>query len=176
MNLEGVDDNPVDMSKLTIADKWILNALNETTKLVNDNVENYRIGEMAHVLYDFFWNDYCDWYIELSKIQKNETVLTYVLDMTLRLLHPIMPHITEEIWGLLDIKKEKSALVISDYPRYREDLNFEEEREKMESVLEAIRSLRNTRASFNIPVSSPSGLSVTFLKTIVGKLNDGASS
>src|SRR5574344_493883 len=104
MNLEGVDNNDVDMNNLTIADKWILNKLNETAKLVNDNMKNYRIGETAHALYDFFWNQYCDWYVEIAKIQlqdedlklNTQRVLRYVLDMALRMLHPIMPHITEK--------------------------------------------------------------------------------
>ena len=75
MNLEGVDDNKIDMNNLTIADKWILDKLNETTKLVNDNIKNYRIGEMAHVLYDFFWNSYCDWYVEIAKIKLKDEKL-----------------------------------------------------------------------------------------------------
>ena len=75
MNLEGVDDNKIDMNNLTIADKWILDKLNETTKLVNENIKNYRIGEMAHVLYDFFWNSYCDWYVEIAKIQLQDEKL-----------------------------------------------------------------------------------------------------
>ena len=68
MNLEGVDNKAIDMDNLTIADKWILHRLNETAKLVNENIQTYRIGETAHVLYDFFWNEYCDWYVEIAKI------------------------------------------------------------------------------------------------------------
>ena len=161
MNLEGVDDNPVDMSKLTIADKWILNALNETVKLVNDNVENYRIGEMAHVLYDFFWNNYCDWYVEIAKIQlQDETLklntqrmLKHVLDMSLRLLHPIMPHITEKIWQALDVKCDVNALIKAEYPTYKEEYKFPQEAKEMEIVFETITSLRNVRQSFNISPS-----------------------
>ena len=67
----------LDLNNLTIADKWILNELNEVVKIVNENLENYRIGEVATVLYDFFWNKYCDWYVELSKIEKNEAVLVF---------------------------------------------------------------------------------------------------
>ncbi len=161
MNLEGVDDNPVDMSKLTIADKWILNALNETVKLVNDNVENYRIGEMAHVLYDFFWNSYCDWYVEIAKIQlqdenlkqNTQRMLKHVLDMSLRLLHPIMPHITEKIWQALDVKCNSDALIRADYPKYKEEYKFPQEAKEMEIVFETITSLRNVRQSFNISPS-----------------------
>ena len=109
MNLEGVDNKDMDMSALTLADKWILNELNNTAKAINENIENYRIGEVAHIFYDFFRSSYCDWYVELAKIQladKNlklntQRVLKYVLDMSLRLLHPVMPHITEEVWQTL---------------------------------------------------------------------------
>ncbi len=161
MNLEGVDDNPVDMQNLTIADKWILNTLNETVKLVNDNVKNYRIGEMAHVLYDFFWNQYCDWYVEIAKIQlqdeklklNTQRMLKYVLDMSLRLLHPIMPHITEKIWQALDVKSDVNALIKAEYPQYKEEFNFPQEAKEMEIVFETITSLRNVRQSFNISPS-----------------------
>ena len=161
MNLDGVDDNSVDMSKLTIADKWILNKLNETVKLVNDNVKNYRIGEMAHVLYDFFWNQYCDWYVEIAKIQlqdenlklNTQRMLKYVLDMSLRLLHPIMPHITEKIWQALNVKCDTDALIKAEYPQYKEEFNFPTEAKEMEIVFETITSLRNVRQSFNISPS-----------------------
>ena len=152
MNLE--EKEPVlDSSKFTIADKWILTKLNETIKEVKDDLENFRIGEVTTVLYDFFWNCYCDWYVELSKIEKNEAVLTYVLDEFLRLLHPIMPHLTEKIWQLMPIKKDKKAIMLSDYPNYREDLVFNNEARAMETVYDAIRSIRNIRSKFNISPS-----------------------
>ena len=162
MNLDGVDNKPIDMSNLTIADKWILNKLNETAKEINENIKNYRIGETAHILYDFFWNSYCDWYVEIAKIQlRNEDekantqrVLRYVLDMTLRLLHPLMPHITEKIWQLIPMEKEQKAIMLSDFPVYDEKLAFEKEAVEMELVFETIKSLRNARQSLNIPVST----------------------
>ena len=161
MNLEGVDNNPIDMNSLTIADKWILDKLNETTKLVNDNIKNYRIGEMAHVLYDFFWNSYCDWYVEIAKIQlqdeklklNTQRMLKYVLDMSLRLLHPIMPHITEKIWQALGVKTDVTALIKAEYPQYKEEYHFPTEAKEMELVFETITSLRNVRQSFNISPS-----------------------
>ena len=161
MNLEGVDNNPIDMNSLTIADKWILDKLNETTKLVNDNIKNYRIGEMAHVLYDFFWNSYCDWYVEIAKIQlqdeklklNTQRMLKYVLDMSLRLLHPIMPHITEKIWQALGVKTDVTALIKAEYPQYKEEYHFTTESKEMELVFETITSLRNVRQSFNISPS-----------------------
>ena len=161
MNLDGVDDNAIDMNSLTIADKWILDKLNETTKLVNDNIKNYRIGEMAHVLYDFFWNSYCDWYVEIAKIQlqdeklklNTQRMLKHVLDMSLRLLHPIMPHITEKIWQALGVKTDVTALIKAEYPQYKDEYHFPTEAKEMELVFETITSLRNVRQSFNISPS-----------------------
>ena len=161
MNLEGVDNKPVDKASLTIADKWILNKLNETAKEVNDNIKNYRIGEVAHILYDFFRRSYCDWYVEIAKIQlqdediklNTQRVLRYVLDMSLRLLHPIMPFITEEICQLIPQEKPVAALIKADYPVYSEDLAYPKEAEEMELVMDTITSLRNIRQSFNISPS-----------------------
>ena len=164
MNLEGVDGKDVDMNNLTIADKWIIDKMNSVAKLVNSNIKEYRIGETAHVLYDFFWNSYCDWYVEIAKIQlrdeglklNTQRVLRYVLDMSLRMLHPIMPHITEEVWQL--IPKADScttpAIIVSDYPQYDEQLAFPKEAKEMELVFNTISSLRNLRQSFNIPTST----------------------
>jgi valyl-tRNA synthetase len=162
MNLEGVDNKEIDFSKLTLADKWILNKLNETAKETNANIKDYRIGEMAHTLYDFFWNSYCDWYVEIAKIQlqnedlklNTQRVLRYVLDMTLRLLHPVMPHITEKIWQLLPKNTDVKAIMLEKYPVFEEKLVFADENTQMELVFETIKSLRNLRQSFNIPVST----------------------
>ena len=169
MNLEGVDNKAIDKEKLTLVDKWILNQLNETAKIVNENMKEYRIGEIAHTLYDFFRSEYCDWYVEIAKIQlqdpelkaNTQRVLRYVLDMSLRMLHPIMPHITEEIWQ--DIKAISgfgadedvpSALIIANFPVYSKDWAFAKEAEEMNLVFETIKSLRNVRQSFNIPTSA----------------------
>ena len=161
MNLDGVDDNPIDKSKLTLVDKWILNQLNETAKTVNEYMKEYRIGEIAHTLYDFFRSEYCDWYVEIAKIQLQDSelklntqrVLRYVLDMSLRMLHPIMPHITESVWQLIPGTKETSALIIAEYPTYKEGLIYPEA-EQMKLVFETITSLRNVRQSFNISTSA----------------------
>ncbi len=161
MNLDGVDNNDIDFSKLTIVDKWILNELNNTAKEFNDNIKNYRIGETAHIMYDFFWNKYCDWYVEIAKIQlqdpelklNTQRVLRYVLDMALRLLHPIMPHITEKVWQLIPQDKNFKAIMLADFPVFEEKLAFPKEAEEMELVFETIKSLRNVRQSFNIPTS-----------------------
>ena len=169
MNLEGVDNKPIDKSKLTLVDKWILNQLNETAKLVNENMKEYRIGEIAHTLYDFFRSEYCDWYVEIAKIQlqdpelkmNTQRVLRYVLDMSLRMLHPIMPHITEQVWqgvkgvsGFGSDVDSPEALIIAKYPVYEEGLSFPKEAVEMKLVFDTITSLRNVRQSFNIPTSA----------------------
>lgn len=163
MNLDGIDDKEIDFSNLTIADKWILDKLNTTAKDINENIKNYRIGETAHILYDFFWNTYCDWYVEIAKIQlqdeklklNTQRVLKYVLDMTLRLLHPIMPHITEKVYSLIpnSANHEFKAIIIANFPIYEDKLSFSKEAEEMELVFETIKSLRNVRQSFNISPS-----------------------
>jgi len=162
MNLEGVDDKPIDKDKLTLVDKWILNQLNETAKLVNENMSTFRIGENAHTLYDFFRSEYCDWYVEIAKIQlqdpelklNTQRVLKYVLDMSLRMLHPIMPHITESVWQLIPGDKEESAIIVSKFPVYEAELAYTKEAEEMNLVFQTITSLRNVRQSFNISTSA----------------------
>ncbi len=168
MNLEGVDNKAIDTDSLTIADKWILHRLNETAKLVNDNIQTYRIGETAHVLYDFFWNEYCDWYVEIAKIQlqdesqkaNTQRVLRYVLDMALRMLHPIMPHITEAIWQLIPQEKETIGIIKAEFPTYKKEFVFETENKEMELVFETIKSLRNVRQGLNIPLSAQMNITV----------------
>ena len=185
MNLAGVDNEEIDFDNLTIADKWILDKLNKTAEEVNENIKEFRIGEVAHTLYDFFWNSYCDWYVEIAKIQlqgaseqraqgganavagdpfnaneqdnarklNTQRVLRYVLDMSLRMLHPIMPHITERVWQLIPKKTDFKALIVAEFPQYDEKLAFPKEAKEMELVFETITSLRNLRQGFNIAMS-----------------------
>ncbi len=161
MNLDGVDNKEIDFANLTIADKWILDKLNKTAKEVNENIKDFRIGEVAHVLYDFFWNSYCDWYVEIAKIQlqdvelkaNTQRVLRYVLDMALRMLHPIMPHITERVWQLVPKETETKAIIVADFPVFEDKFDFPKEAQEMELVFETITSLRNVRQSFNISPS-----------------------
>ncbi len=151
MNLtKSKDELELDTANFSAADKWILNELNETVKLVNENIESYRIGEVASILYDFFWNSYCDWYVELSKIEKNEAVLVYVLDNFLRLLHPVMPHITEKIWQLMPQNKKTAYLMKAEYPKFNTEFEFTAAKNQMENLFEAIRALRNIRSEFNV--------------------------
>ena len=163
MNLDGVDGKSIDFDNLTIADKWIIDKVNSVAKEINENIKDFRIGETAHTLYDFFWNSYCDWYVEIAKIQlqdaelkaNTQRVLRYVLDCALRMLHPIMPHITERVWQLIpkEDAETSTALIIADYPQFKENMVFEKEAKEMELVFETISSLRNVRQSFNISPS-----------------------
>jgi len=163
MNIEGVDDKEIDQKALTLADKWILHKLNETARETNESIKNYRIGEVAHLLYDFFWNSYCDWYVEIAKVQlqgdekaNTQRVLRYVLERTLRLLHPIMPHITEKIWQIIPgevYKDGQKAIMKADFPAFDEKFENKESETQMNFVFEIIKSIRNIRQSLNISPS-----------------------
>ena len=154
------------MDQLTIADKWVLSKLNALIVEVTENLEKYELGIAVSKVYDFLWDTYCDWYIELTKArlysedeaQKQTAlqVLVYVLDQTLRLLHPFMPFITEEIWQ--SIPHDGDALIVADWPVFREELQFAAEEDQMESVMNAIRAIRNRRAEMNVPPSKKAAL------------------
>ena len=166
---------------LTTADKWVLSKLNKLIAEVTENLEKYELGVAIQKVYDFLWDTYCDWYIELTKArlysgdehQKQSAlqVLVYVLDQTLRLLHPFMPFITEEIWQTLP--HEGDALIIADWPIYREDLAFKTEEDLMESVMNAIRAIRNRRAEMNVPPSKKAALYVVSSKPQVFAEGEG---
>lgn len=164
MNLEGVDQNPIVFEDLTVADKWILHKLNETSALMNKNIKDFRPGEASSIIYEFFWNTYCDWYVELAKTQlqdeklkaNTQRVLKYVLEKTLRLLHPVMPHITEEIWQILpatDLKDGLKSIMKADYPQFKENFVNSEAEKTMDFIIEAVRNIRNTRQTLNIQPS-----------------------
>lgn len=150
-------------SSLNEEDKWILSKLNSVTKEVITNIEKFELGVAAQKLYDFIWDDFCDWYIEFSKIRlaHNEndeklsnvtrSMLVYVMAEILKLLHPFMPFITEEIWQTLP--HEGEALIISKYPEFKESLCFEIEKEKVELIMETIKAIRNRRSEMNVPPS-----------------------
>ncbi len=167
MNL-GEDFVPQLPQELEIADKWVLSKLNTLIAEVTDNMERYELGIAVQKIYDFIWDTYCDWYIELTKARlysedasrKNTAlqVLVYVLDQTLRLLHPFMPFITEEIWQSLP--QRRTALIVAQWPVSSEELNFATEEAHMESVMNAIRAIRNRRAEMNVPPSKKATLYV----------------
>ena len=160
------------LDQLTIADKWVLSKLNTLIAEVTENLEKYELGVAVAKVYDFLWDTYCDWYIELTKsrlysedVAQKQTalqVLVYVLDQTLRLLHPFMPFITEEIWQSLP--HDGDALIVASWPSYRADLAFKAEEDQMESVMNAIRAIRNRRADMNVPPSKKAALYVLTAK------------
>ena len=146
--------------KLETEDKWILNEFNKVTKEINENLEKFELGVAVQKLYDFIWDCYCDWYIELAKsrLQSDEQtaqnarqVLVWVLEKTLRLLHPFMPYITEEIWQTLP--HEGETIMLAKYPEYDENLDFPQAAKEMESVMDAIKAIRNRRQEMNVPPS-----------------------
>ncbi|MDO4816773.1 MAG: valine--tRNA ligase [Bacillota bacterium] len=164
MNLT-IEDNKLP-EKLETEDKWILSKLNQVTKEVCENMDSYELGVAAGKIYDFIWDSYCDWYIELTKPRLNgddegakesaQRVLLYVLTEILKLLHPFMPFITEEIWQALP--HEGEALMIADYPKFSEELNFPEDEANFEMVMDAIKAVRARRAEMNVPPSRKSHL------------------
>ncbi len=159
MNLETSESCLPDPSKLETADKWILSKLNTLIAEVTENLDKYELGIAEQKCYDFIWDSYCDWYIELTKSRLYgedaeskavaQRVLVYVLDQLLRLMHPFMPFITEEIWQA--IPHEGEALIAAEWPKHRRELSFKAEEAAMESIMNVIRSVRNRRAEMNVP-------------------------
>ena len=169
MNLEeGKDYSLPALEELTIADRWVLSKLNKLIAEVTDNLEKYELGVAIQKVYDFLWDTYCDWYIELTKArlysddaaqkQNATAVLVYVLDQTLRLLHPFMPFITEEIWQSLP--HDGDALIVASWPVFKPEFQFKTEEDQMEGVMNAIRAIRNRRAEMNVPPSKKAALFV----------------
>jgi len=160
MNIDDFDVENKLPEKLETEDKWILNEFNKVTKEINENLEKFELGVAVQKLYDFIWDCYCDWYIELAKsrLQSDEQtaqnarqVLVWVLEKTLRLLHPFMPYITEEIWQTLP--HEGETIMLAKYPEYDESLDFPQAAKEMESVMDAIKAIRNRRQEMNVPPS-----------------------
>ena len=163
MNLDrDCDTESIDTSlRLEDEDRWVLSVYNRTVREVRENLDKYELGIAVQKLYDFIWDVFCDWYIELVKprLAQKETetniaaqaVLTYVLSNTMKLLHPFMPFITEEIWRSLPHSGE--SVMISAYPEYKPELDFPQDERKVGIMLEAIRAIRNRRAEMNVPPS-----------------------
>ena len=154
--------------KLELEDKWILSKLNSLIPDVTDNMDHYELGVAAQKIYDFIWDSYCDWYIELTKSrlqgedeaakEQAQQVLCYVLTQMLKLLHPFMPFITEEIWQALP--HQGDFLMLSDWPKYDEKLAFPAEEQAMEQIMDAIRAIRARRSEMNVPPSKKAHLTV----------------
>ena len=161
MNLDITENKLPELSELQLEDKWILSLYNTLVKEVTDNLDSFELGVASQKIYNFIWDNLCDWYIELIKPRlfdkENPTaetaqyVLTYVLSHTMQLLHPFMPFITEEIW--LHLPHEGESIVISKFPEYREDLCFGDDEKAMTLIMDAITAIRNRRAEMNVPPS-----------------------
>ena len=161
MNLEGHEVTGKLPEKLETEDKWILSDFNKVAKEITENLEKFELGIAVAKIYDFLWDEFCDWYIEIAKIrlysddeataQNAREVLVYVMTGTLRLLHPFMPFITEEIWQSLP--HEGEAIMVSPWPEYDESLDFPEAEADMKRVMDVVRGIRNRRAEMNVPPS-----------------------
>ena len=162
MNLT-IEDNALP-EQLELEDKWILSKLNTVIREVTENMDHYELGVAAQKLYDFIWDTYCDWYIELTKARLRGTttpppreqaqqVLCYVLTDILKLLHPFMPFLTEEIWQALphEAGNEVKFLMLQSWPQYRQDLAFPRRREAMELLMDAVKAVRARRSEMNVP-------------------------
>ncbi|MBR4030765.1 MAG: class I tRNA ligase family protein, partial [Clostridia bacterium] len=170
MNLTVDDVTLPETDKLCVEDKWILNKFNRLVQEVTANIDKFELGVAISKLYDFIWDDFCDWYIELVKPRlyeetspTNETaqkVLTYVLTNTLVLLHPFMPFITEEIWQHLPHDGE--TIMRANWPKYNQEFVFDTEDKQMTMIMEAIKAIRNTRNNMNVP---PSRKAKLYIKT-----------
>lgn len=162
MNMNGMTYEEIDLSgEKTVADKWILTRLNETIESVTRLSDRYEFGEVGRVLYNFIWDDFCDWYIEMAKLPlygENEaakkttrSILAYVLDNTMRLLHPFMPFITEEIWQ--NLPHEGESITVAKWPEVNPEFTDQKAAGEMKLLVEMIRSVRNIRAEVNTPLS-----------------------
>ncbi|KIL46224.1 valine--tRNA ligase [Jeotgalibacillus campisalis] len=164
MNMDGLTFEEIDLSgKKSVADHWILTRLNDTIKNVTSLADRYEFGEVGRTLYNFIWDDFCNWYIEMSKLPLNgedeeakkttRSILAHVLDQTMRLLHPFMPFITEEIWQ--NLPHECESITESAWPTEKHELTDRAAEEEMKLLIEIIRAVRNIRAEVNTPMSKP---------------------
>ena len=168
MNLDENEPAPYIPENLDLEDKWILSKYNELVSGVTDSLEKYELGMAVQKLYDFIWDVFCDWYIEIAKIRLNsddekaksaaKAVLVYVMSNTLKLLHPFMPFITEEIWQTLPHTGE--SIMVSEWPSFSESLVFAAEESGMEKIMSAVKAVRNRRAEMNVPPSKKARLCV----------------
>ncbi|KZE43555.1 valine--tRNA ligase [Rossellomorea marisflavi] len=162
MNMDGMTYDEIDLSgEKSVADKWILTRLNETIETVTRLADKYEFGEVGRILYNFIWDDFCDWYIEMAKLplygedeaakKTTRSILAYVLDNTMRLLHPFMPFITEEIWQ--NLPHEGESITVAAWPEVDSSLTDDAAAEEMKLLVDIIRAVRNIRAEVNTPMS-----------------------
>ncbi len=168
MNIDGKDVPCALPETLTLEDQWIVSRFNTVAKEVTENLEKFELGMAVQKLYDFLWDDFCDWYIELAKIRLNSAdeaaaqgarqVLVWTLGSTLKLLHPFMPFVTEEIWQSLP--HEGEALIVAPWPEYEEGHAFPQAEAEMKKVMELITAVRTRRSEMNVPPSKKAHLMV----------------
>ncbi|MEG1500703.1 MAG: class I tRNA ligase family protein, partial [Clostridiales bacterium] len=168
-------------SQLTLADQWILEGLRRTALNVNVNLEKYELGEAARSLYDFTWDEFCDWYVELAKdrLYKGNAeekytaqyVLCHVLKQILQLLHPFIPFITEELWQHLP--HEGHTIMLAKYPDGKDMTDFSQERAKMDLIMEIVGNIRNIRGEMNVPPGKKSVLILWADEALQPVLNEG---
>ncbi|KMK93973.1 valine--tRNA ligase [Rossellomorea marisflavi] len=162
MNMDGMTYDEIDLSgEKSVADKWILTRLNETIETVTRLADKYEFGEVGRILYNFIWDDFCDWYIEMAKLplygedeaakKTTRSILAYVLDNTMRLLHPFMPFITEEIWQ--NLPHEGESITVAAWPEVNSSLTDDAAAEEMKLLVDIIRAVRNIRAEVDTPMS-----------------------
>ncbi len=159
------EDTPtvIDNAKLKLEDKWILSRLNSVAKEMNQMLTDFQFGEAIRTIHDFIWGELCDWYIEMAKVRLNHDdqspmpVLLTVIERSLRMLHPFMPFITEELWQTIKtaggFATDKSSIMISEYPQFDEAFHFEKEEAQMSTLTEIVRTLRNTRSEYEVDIN-----------------------
>ena len=162
MNLDSDKVLPIDVNALALEDKWIISKYNTLVRDVTENLDRFELGLAVQKLYDFIWDVFCDWYIEICKSRLNgedetakntaRSVLVYVFTNTLALLHPFMPFITEEIWQTMPHGDEQ-ALMVTEWPKFSEEFNFSEQEAEFEKIMLVIKAIRNRRAEMNVPPS-----------------------
>lgn len=168
MNLTVEDDKLPE--NLTLEDRWILSKFNGVIRNVTSNIENFELGVAAQNLYDFIWDSYCDWYIELTKSRLRDEdstakksaqrVLVNILSRTMQLLHPFMPFITEEIWQALPHSEDNNTIMLSSWPQADERFDFTSDETAMEKIMDAIKAVRNRRAEMNVPPTKTAHLTI----------------
>ena len=184
MNMEKADFSQVKLSDLTIADRWILSKVNTLAKEMTDNMEKFELGIAVSKVYDFIWEEFCDWYIEMVKPRlyndEDETkaaalwTLKTVLIQALKLLHPYMPFITEEIF--CNIQDEEESIMISKWPEYTDEWNFEADEAAVDTIKAAVRAIRNLRTGMNVPPSRKAKVYVVSAKEDVRHIFESSKS
>ncbi len=184
MNMEKADFSDVKLSDLTIADRWILSKVNTLAKEMTDNMEKFELGIAVSKVYDFIWEEFCDWYIEMVKPRlyndEDETkaaalwTLKTVLIQALKLLHPYMPFITEEIF--CNIQDEEESIMISKWPEYTNEWNFEADEAAVDTIKAAVRAIRNLRTGMNVPPSRKAKVYVVSAKEDVRHIFESSKS